>query len=316
MKKRILALTRLLLPVKDYEIFKKVLPLVELVSRSMDDKLEKVDLLHVVGGSFMSTHLSNIDFRADRVLSSDLMQRLREKHYREFVNPLLSQIQELLQKSGVGLEAKVRIEDGDPVKKITAICEKEQYSTLIMSRRKGEEDSFFMGTVITGILNRHISASLYLVGEECPTDGIFPAARIMIGIDGSTTCLRAVREAAAILGPGDERIEQVSLVNVIDPSGLYDKSGLDSQQMRITGYKYMQEAEDILVGEDVEKSKIDATILYGKPGTILTEHAQTFGATMCYIGRRDRSKIAEVLLGSVSSDFINRCREKTIVLVS
>ncbi|TKB25762.1 universal stress protein [Desulfopila sp. IMCC35006] len=316
MRKRIPALTRLLLPVKDYELFKNILPLVELVSSTMDDKLEKVDLLHVVGGSFMSTHLRNIDFRADRVLSSELMQRLREKHYQEFVNPLLSQIQELLQKSGVGLRAKVRIEDGDPVKKITAICEKEEYSTLVLSRRKGEEDSFFMGTVITGIMNRHISASLYLVGEEGPAPGVSPAARVMIGIDGSSTCLRAVHEAAAILGRAVAQIEQVFLVNVIDPSGFYDKSGLDNQQRSITGYKYMQEAEDILVGEGVEKIKIVSTVLFGKPGKILKEHAQTLGATMCYVGRRDRSKIAEVLLGSVSSDFVNRCRERTIVLVS
>ena len=145
MKKNIPALTRLLLPVKDYELFKNILPLVELLSSTMEETLEKVDLLHVVGGSFMSTHLNNIDFRAGRVLSSDLMQRLRDKHFKEFVDPLQAQLQELLQKSGVVLQAKVRIEDGDPVKKIAAICEKEGYSTLIMSRRKGEEESLFAG---------------------------------------------------------------------------------------------------------------------------------------------------------------------------
>ena len=147
MKKNIPALTRLLLPVKDYELFKNILPLVELLSSTMARELEKVDLLHVVGGSFMSTHLNNIDFRAGRVLSSDLMQRLRDKHFKEFVDPLQAQLQELLQKSGVVLQAKVRIEDGDPVKKIAAICEKEGYSTLIMSRRKGEEESLFAGAL-------------------------------------------------------------------------------------------------------------------------------------------------------------------------
>ncbi len=316
MKKSIPALSRLLLPVKDYELLKQVLPLVELVSRAMAGKLEKVDLLHVVGGSFMSTHLDNIDLRAGRVLSSDLMQRLREKHFHDIVDPLLSQVQELLQKSGVGLQAKVRIEDGDPVKKITAICENEEYSTLIMSRRKGEEDSSFMGTVLNGVLNRHISASFYLVGEEGFAAGVSPAARIMIGIDGSPTCLRAVQEAAVILAMSPESIEEVSLVNVLDPSCLYDQTGPDCQQMSVAAYQYMQEAEDILVGAGVVKAKVSATVLYGKPGKILTEHAQNFDATLCYVGRRDRSKIAEVLLGSVSGDFIHRCRKKNIVLVS
>ena len=316
MKKSIPALTSLLLPIKDYVLFKNILPLVELISRAMDKELDKVDLLHVVGGSFMSTHLNNIDMRAGRVLSSELMHRLRDKHFQEFVDPLLSQVQELLQKSGVGLQAKVRIEDGDPVKKITSICKEEHYSTLIMSRRKGEEDSFFMGTVLNGVLNRHIRASFYLVGEEGFATGVSPVARIMIGIDGSTTCLRAVHEAAVFLGRAIEHIEEVSLVNVLDPSGFFDQIGHESRQMSATGNKYMQETEDILIKQGVPKSKIVPTVLYGKPGKVLMEHAQSFGATMCYVGRRDRSKIAEVLLGSVSSDFINRCRERTIVLVS
>ena len=316
MKKGVPALTSLLLPIKDYELFKNILPLVELISSAMDNKLEKVDLLHVVGGSFMSTHLNNIDMRAGRVLSSELMQRLRDKHFQEFVDPLLSQVQDLLQKSGVSLQAKVRIEDGDPVKKITSICKDEHYSTLIMSRRKGEEDSFFMGTVLSGILNRHLNASFYLVGEEGFATGISPVARVMIGIDGSSACLRAVREAAVFLGRATEHIDQVSLVNILDPSGFFDQMDIESQEMSVTSYKYLQETEDILVKQGVPKSKIVATVLYGKPGKVLMEHAQSFGATMCYVGRRDRSKIAEVLLGSVSSDFINRCREKTIVLVS
>ncbi len=312
MKNRTPALTRLLLPVKDYEHIKNILPLVELVSSSMAGELERVDLLHVVGGSFLSTHLDNIDFRAGHVLSSDLMQRLRDKHYQEIVNPLLTQIQELLNRSGVTLQANVNVVDGDPVKKITAICDSKGYSTLIMSRSKEDKE----GTVLNGVMYRHINAGFYIIGQEGFATGISPAARVMIGIDGSPTCFRAVHEAAVLLGRASEFAEAVSLVNVLDPSWLAEGSGQDSQQMSETGYRYMQKAEDMLVKEGVDKSKIVTTILFGKPGEALTKHAQSFRATLCYIGRRDRSKIAEVLLGSVCTDFIHRCREKTIVLVS
>jgi nucleotide-binding universal stress UspA family protein len=316
MKKSIPVLTRLLLPVKDSLQLRSVLPLVELVSRSMSDELEKVDLLHVVGGSFLSTHLGNIDFRAGRVLSSERMQRLRDQHYQETVNPLLFQVQELLEKSGVALQAQVTVQDGDPVKKITGVCERDGYSTLIMSRRKVEADRLFIGTVLNGVINRHFSASFYVVGEEGFPVGTSPAARVMIGIDGSATCLRAVKEAAVLLGRVPEVVEQVSLVHVLDPTCLYDEGGTDCQQMAETGNKYMREAEDLMVKGGVEKTKIVATLLFGKPGETLTEHAGSFGATMCYIGRRDRSKIAEVLLGSVCGDFVQRCRKKTVVLVS
>jgi nucleotide-binding universal stress UspA family protein len=316
MKNSFSVLSRLLLPVKDYEQLRSVLPLVELISRAMAGELEKVDLLHVVGGSFLSTHLDNIDFRAGRVLSSDLMQRLRDQHYQEEVKPLLSQVQKLLETSGVALQAKVSVQDGDPVKKITEICERDDYSTLIMSRRKVVEERMFIGSVLNGIMHRHLSASFYVIGEEGFPAGVSPAARVMIGVDGSTTCMRAVQEAAVILGKVPELIEEVSLVHVLDPSSMIDEGGTDCQQMNETGNQYTREAEEILTKGGVGKTKIASSLLFGKPGEALTEHAQSFGATMCYIGRRDRSKIAEVLLGSVCGDFVQRCREKTIVLVS
>jgi nucleotide-binding universal stress UspA family protein len=315
MDKSIPVFTCLLLPVKDSALLKNILPLVELISSSMASELKKVDLLHVVGGSFLSTHLNNIDFRAGHVLSSDVMRRLRDKHYQEKVDPLLAKIQQLLQKSGVVLKARVRVEDGDPVKKISAICESEGYTTLIMSRRKGEEEGVFFGTVLNGVIGRHIRAGFYIVGEEGFTGGISPVARIMIGIDGSSTCLRAVEEAGVLLARNTEAIEEVSLVNVMDPSCLHGKNGLDCQLMIENGYDAMLEAENILVRDGVEKSKIVATVLFGKPGEMLHKHAQACAATMCYVGRRNRSKLAEIVLGSVSSDFIHRCKDRTVVLV-
>lgn len=316
MDKSIPVLSRLLLPVKDSAVLKNILPLIELITSSMTNQLEKVDLLHVVGGSFLSTHLENIDFRAGHVLSSDVMRRLRDKHYKETVDPLLSEIQQMLRKSGVALMAKVRVEDGDPVKIISTICENEGYTTLIMSRRKGEEEGVFFGTVLNGLIGRHIRAGFYIVGEEGFAGGISPVARIMIGIDGSSTCLRAVEEAGVLLAGNPAAIEQVSLISVIDPSCLHEKNGLDCQLMIGNGYDAMLQAENILLHLGVEKSKIVATVLFGKPGEMLQKHAQACAATMCYVGRRNRSKIAEIVLGSVSSDFIHRCKDRTVVLVS
>jgi nucleotide-binding universal stress UspA family protein len=315
MDKSISVLTRLLLPVKDYALLKKVLPLVELISGSMAGTLEKVDLLHVVGGSFLSTHLNNIDFRAGHVLSSDVMRRLRDQHYKATVDPLLSNIQQLLRKSGVALKAKVRVEDGDPVKKISGICESEGYTTLIMSRRKSEEEGGFFGTVLNGVIGRHICAGFYIVGDEGFVGDCSPVARIMIGIDGSSTCLRAVEEAGILLARNTAAIEQVSLVNVMDPSCLHETNGPDCQLIIENGYDAMLEAENILVRQGVEKKKIVATVLFGKPGEMLYKHAEACAATMCYVGRRNRSKIAEIVLGSVSSDFIHRCKDRTVVLV-
>jgi nucleotide-binding universal stress UspA family protein len=310
------ALSRLLLPVKDFDIFCKTLPLVEFVSRRMSNHLENLELLHVIGGSFLSTHLNNIDFRAGHVLSSDLMKRLRKQHYEEFVNPLLVKVQDLLLQSGEGLNAKVRVEDGDPVKKISSICEQENFSTLILARRKKEGENIVTETALNGILLQFLEASVYIIGEDGLPESKSPASRIIVGIDGSPASLRAAREAAMFLTRADGEVEEVALVNVRDPSCFLDDSGMSCKKASDVGYSYLREAEELLIAEGVDESKIATILLFGRPGQTLTEYAQTFDATMCYVGRRDRSKLAEVLLGSVCGDIIQLCRKTTLVLVS
>ena len=311
-----LPFSRLLLPVKDFDLFCKTLPLIELLSETMAEELEKLDLLHVIGGSFLSTRLNNIDFRAGQVLSSDLIQRLREQHYDDFVHPLLVEVQQVLSKHGGDVQAGVRVEDGDPAAKIRLICEKEHFSTLVMARRKGENKSVIADTVLDAVINHYLDASVYIIGEDGLPKDKNPAARIMVGIDGSATALNAAREAALLLTRAGKDVEKVSLVNVRDPSCFFGDSDLSCKDASDVGYQHLKEAEELLIKEGVDKSKIGTMLLFGRPGETLTTYAGSFGATICYIGRRDRSTIAEVLLGSNSRDFVRRCRKTTIALVS
>ena len=310
------ALSRLLLPVRDLDLFHNTLPLVELVSNTIGGDIEKLELLHIIGGSFLSTHLNNIAFRAGHVLSSDLMKRLREQHYKEFVNPLLARVQELLSQSGVGLQPKVRVEDGDPINKIVSICEQEKFSTLILSRRKRTGESIIAETLLNGILQEFLDASIYIIGEDGLPESKNPASRIIVGIDGSAASLRAAREAAIFLTRVAKEVEEVSLVNVRDPSCFLDDTGMSCKKASDIGYSYLKEAEDLLINEGVDASKIVTILLFGRPAQALTEYAQKFDATMCYVGRRDRSKISEIILGSICADIIQRCRKTTLVLVS
>lgn len=311
-----LALRRLLLPVKDFDLFCKTLPLVELFSKAMVKELEKLDLLHVVGGSFLSTHLNNIDFRAGQIVSSDLIQRLRQEHHDEFVGPLLSKVQQLLTKHGGGLQAGLRVEDGDPATKICSICEKEKFSTLILARRKKKERRVVAETVLDAVADQYLTASVYIVGEEGLPLDTSPAARIMVGIDGSSAALGAVREAALLLTRAGRDVEEVSLVNVRDPSCFFGENEINCKKASDAGYQHLKEAEELLVSEGVDRTKIVTMLLFGRPGETLAAYAESCKATICYIGRRDRSKISEVLLGSHSRDIVRRCRKTTVALVS
>jgi nucleotide-binding universal stress UspA family protein len=90
---------------------------------------------------------------------------------------------------------------------------------------------------------------------------------------------------------------------------------MSCQEAGEAGERYLQAAWDILVKMGIKESSVSSELLFGKPGEALTAHASSVDVTMLYIGRRDRSSISEVLLGSVCGDIIHRCRRSTIVLV-
>jgi len=316
MKQSSPALSRLLLPVKDFSLFSHTLPLLQLISKSSNNQgLESIDLLHVVGGSFLSAHLNNIDLRAGHMVSSETITRLRKEHVESIVKPLLDQVQTLLDKSSIDVTAGIKLAEGDPVKKICEICDDEYYSTLILARRKKEEEGFFSGSVVNGILGRFVKPSIYLVGENGFPADCSPLARVLIGVDGSPNCMRAAAEAALLLGKNREEVEKVSLINVLDQACFF-KEEIDCQEESERAYGYMDTVEKILTEQGVDADKIEATVLFGHPGEMLTRHAHDFDATLTYIGRRDRSKIAEVLLGSVCGDIIHQLRDRALVLVS
>jgi nucleotide-binding universal stress UspA family protein len=82
------------------------------------------------------------------------------------------------------------------------------------------------------------------------------------------------------------------------------------------GQKALEKAGNLLIDMGVDYRKIATVIHFGKPGTILAEEVLSSDATLIFIGRRDRSRTAQVFLGSVCTDMIQNCRERTIVLTS
>ncbi|MBE0586139.1 MAG: universal stress protein [Desulfofustis sp.] len=56
-------------------------------------------------------------------------------------------------------------------------------------------------------------------------------------------------------------------------------------------------------------------IHFGQPGTVLVEEALDGDATMIFIGKRDRSRMAQLYLGSVCNDIVQNCRQRVLALV-
>ncbi|MBL0381534.1 MAG: universal stress protein [Desulfofustis sp. PB-SRB1] len=105
-------------------------------------------------------------------------------------------------------------------------------------------------------------------------------------------------------------------MHVLDQSCYYEEDGKSCMQTSVAGQKALEEAATGLIDMASPSGKITAVIHFGRPGTVLAEEALACQATSIFIGRRDRSRLAQTFLGSVCLDIIQSCRERTLVLAS
>jgi nucleotide-binding universal stress UspA family protein len=243
------------------------------------------------------------------------MKQRHRRYVEDTALPLLARGAELLTgEIGRGVVG-TKVRDGDPVKVISEACREPGYSTLIMSRRNlNVHSEKLTGSVVAGILHRYTEATIYLIGDEPPPTGVSPFARCLIAVDGSAASQNSVAEAGMILARVNDQIEQVYLVHVLDQSCYYDEDGVTCLQASLTGQKALEESGNELVACGVDRGKIRTVIHFGKPGLVLAEEANDCDATLVFLGRRDRSRMAQVFLGSVCTDIIGNCRERTVVL--
>jgi nucleotide-binding universal stress UspA family protein len=308
-------LEKILLPLDSLETFGRVVPLAALLIRNMQVDPSRVDLLHVVAGSFLSDLMNRIDLAAGETPAAEDMKLHHQRYIEDTALPLLAHGADLLTNEIGRGAVGTMVRDGDPVKVINEVCRGQGYSTLIMSRRNLDEYSEKLtGSVVAGILHRYTEATIYLIGDEPLPTGASPFARCLIAVDGSVASKNSVAEAGMILARVNDQIEQVYLVHVLDQSCYYDEDGVTCLQASLTGQQALEESGNELVAWGVDREKIKTVIHFGKPGLVLAEEVNDCDATLIFIGRRDRSRMAQVFLGSVCTDIIGNCRERTIVL--
>jgi len=308
--------SRLLIPVDSPEAFKRLAPFAGLLIRTMDGVVEDVNLLHVISGSYLGEHMNTINLAAGEAPAPEVLMQLRSRHLDETVTPLLRGSSSLLQQYSGGRSPGSIIKDGDPIKVISRVCQKKPYSTLVMNRRKlAERAGKLTGSVVGGILHRLAEATIFICGDK-PLSGVSPFARCLIGVDGSPASKNAVTEAGMLLSRVNDQVEKVFLVHVLDQSCYYDEEGVPCIELSSTGQQALEKSGIQLIEAGVDPEKITTVIHFGMPGAVLAEEVVGCDATLIFIGRRDRSRMAQVYLGSVCTDIVQNCRERTLVLSS
>jgi len=310
-------LSSMLLPVDELSSFDAVIPFVGTLYRTMRDAVRQVDLLHVVTGDFLADLMCRIDLASGEIPSTAEMKALHEQHLEYTVSPLLKRSRDSLIRETEIESVDTVIKDGEPAKIINDMCTGRNYSTLIMNRRHPRRESAkLIGSVVAGVMHRYIESTIYLVGEGSPTSGDSLFDRCLIAVDASSASMNAVKEAGTVLSRVSDRIEQVNLVHVLDQSCYYDEDGESCMDLSLTGQQALELAGNMLIDSGVDSGKIKTVIHFGNPGTVLAEEVKSCDATLIFLGRRDRSRMAQVFLGSVCTDIIQNCRDRTLILTS
>lgn len=310
-------LSSVLLPVDDLDSFSHIIPVIGALIKTMADDMQTVDLLHVVTGTFLADLMRRVDLASGETPSPEKMKELHQQYMDNTVTPLLRKSRDLLRReTGVGSVHTFAC-DGDPAKMINEIGRQHNYAALIMSRRNPDRPSAkLIGSVVAGVMHRHSESTIYLVGDSPVPNNESLFARCLIAVDDSPASMNGVIEAGKILSRANEQIEKVYLVHVLDQSCYYDEHGESCMDLGLAGQRALEQAGNLLLESGVESGKIKTVIHFGKPGTVLAEEVNNCEATLIFLGRRDRSRMAQVFLGSVCTDIIQNCRDRTLVLTS
>ncbi|RZW22181.1 MAG: hypothetical protein EX260_05525 [Desulfobulbaceae bacterium] len=310
-------LSGILLPVDDIDTFRRAARVTGALLRAMDQSPQQIDLLHVVTGTFLGELMRGLDLASGETPAAVEMNKLRSRHLANAVAPLLEICGELL-KLEMGREpSRNIIKDGNPVKIISSIWEDHNYSSLVISRRNlAEQSDKLIGSIAAGVLHRSIQGTIYLVGDRAPIETTTLLSRCLIAVDDSPASMNSVAEAGGILARANDRVDQIYLVHVLDQSCYYDEDGENCMDASLTGQKALEASGNLLVDLGVDRQKIKTVIHFGKPGTILAEEVRDCDATLVFLGRRDRSRMSQVFHGSVCTEIIQNCRDRTLVLAS
>ncbi len=305
------ALSTFLLPLDTDHSHAEAVALMRCLAEILDERIDKISLLYVTGGSYLSEHMANIDSRAAQVISTDLFKRLRREHLEKEIMPVMENTRTQLKETGIQAAIDIQVEDGDPAERIVALANTGRYSSLILERhdqgliRKG------LGDTVAAILHRQVLPTIYLTGIR-PLS--CPPACCLVALDERKNSWSALERAAVLAAACGDSLNRIILVSVLDIAA-YSARLADGRVEAPVDNALLDRAEGLLLAQGIAKERIVKRLLHGDPAEVLISEIHSHGAEMVFMGRRDRGKFKELFMGSVSTRLIEQCFEQCIVMI-
>ena len=121
------------------------------------------------------------------------------------------------------------------------------------------------------------------------------ARSILVGFDGSEVAMRALDAAADLSGYGS----RLTVVHVVPEGGGEHENGV------------LDRARERLVRRQIQARYLEQS---GDAGRTLLETAESIGADVVVVGRRERNALRRLWLGSVSAKVVRRAECDVLVV--
>lgn len=308
-------LTRFLLPLDMEGSHAQSLALMKCLASTLGQRVEKITLLHVMAGKYLSQHMANIDFRVKNIISTEKFKAIRQGYIDREIRPILETAKKELEDAGVRAPIDIVIDDGDPVQHIVDRATGEEYSTVILQRsglsRVGE---MFVGSVTSGILHREARSAISLTGSKVTEEGYSPR-RFLVAMDESDNAWEALEKASVLAGSVGAAAEMLILVHVLDIAECGENlSGVIIPKQSTDDL--LDKAAAFLKAQGFGMETISKISACGDPAEVLVGVINNQDVDVVFMGRRGRGVVKDLFMGSVSSKIIHHCPAQTIMLAN
>lgn len=144
-----------------------------------------------------------------------------------------------------------------------------------------------------------------------------PIPKILIAIDDSDNFRRVVKHIACLASQFEDKdISRITLLHVLHipdrarwvlEEEMHEDIVNKLEKIQKNRFnKIFEEAEDILEKHGIKKSKISRKTKTGDPAKEIIKEAKRGKYTTIVMGKRGRSRIAEIFVGSVTKTVIDR----------
>jgi len=307
--------TRILIPYDGSLSAEKALEWGAYLARAGGEAVEKVTLLRVIGGGYLSRHIQNVDLRTTRMDEVDTWRRVRQHYLDQEITPMLEEAKNRLQEEGLTAVVETRIIEGKIGKEIMRYASEGGYDAIIMGRRGlSPVKAVFLGSVTREVLGLGQHMTIFVAGPETVIHPDCPISPLLLPVDGSEPSQMAVRQGAALALKFKDRQPQLTLLHVVDYAALNAAYAEGMEPLVREGEKNLAAGRRLIEDAGL-RDLVAEKLLAGAPAKAIAEEAEAGQYALILMGARGLSPLKQLFLGSVSHDVLHLVSQALVGII-